>query len=291
MKYNKQYSADEHHYRFALWSKSYDKVQEHNSKGLSWELETNMFADLADEEFSALHLGYNHDPNRIRENVQYLDESEAPEGTTWDWRKKGAVTSVKDQQSCGSCYTFASAAALEALYFLDKGTLVDLSNQQLLDCTSSYGNQGCNGGLMVPCYKYVKEKGIEKFSDYTYKNKVGSCAYNAQKVVYKNGGYAEVPKNDFTQLRAAVKKIPVSVAVMADNDAFKLYKSGVISSNCGTQLDHAILAVGYGSGFWIVKNSWGSSWGEEGYVRIASGSQNNGAGVCGINSDNSYPTV
>lgn len=291
-KYNKNYNVDEHHYRFAIWQESYNTVQEHNAQGLSWTLETNQFADLTNEEFVALKTGYNHDPDRVRDNVVYLDESEAPEGTTWDWRKKGAVAPVKDQQTCGSCYTYASAASLEGLHFITKGSLVEFSNQQLLDCTkSSGGNQGCDGGLMVPCYKYVKDKGIEKYSDYTYKNKVGTCAYDAKKVVFKNGGYAEVPKNDFTQLRAAVKKLPVSVAVMAGNDAFKLYKGGIISSNCATSLDHAITAVGYGNGFWIVKNSWGASWGEEGYVRIASGSQNNGAGVCGINSDNSYPTA
>jgi KDEL-tailed cysteine endopeptidase len=291
IKYDKKYSVDEHHFRFAIFSKTYDIVQAHNAKGLSWEQETNQFADLTDEEFAALHLGYNHDPNRVRENVVYLDETEAPEGTSWDWRKKGAVTAVKDQGSCGSCYTFASVVSLEGLMFITKGELVELSNQQLLDCTSSYGNQGCQGGLMVPCYKYTKEKGIEKFSDYSYKGKVATCAFAAAKVVFKNGGYAEVPKNDFTQLRAAVKKVPTSVAVMANNDAFKNYKSGIISANCGTELDHAITAVGYGSGFWIIKNSWGTAWGEEGYVRIASGSQNNGAGVCGVNSDNSYPTA
>jgi C1A family cysteine protease len=291
LKYDKKYSTDEHHYRFNIWSKTYDIVQEHNAKGLSWELETNKFADLTNAEFSVLYLGFNHDPNRVRENVQYLDSSEAPEGTSWDWRKKGAVSTVKDQGSCGSCYTFSSAAALEGLWFISKATLLDLSEQQMLDCTSSYGNQGCNGGLMDNCFKYTKEKGIQKAADYPYKIKVTTCAYNAQKIVFKNTGYTDVPENDFTQLRVAVKKQPTSVAVEADNDAFKLYKSGIVSSNCGTELDHAILAVGYGSGFWIVKNSWGATWGEEGYIRIASGSQNNGAGVCGINSVCSYPTL
>jgi C1A family cysteine protease len=290
-KYNKSYLVDEHHVRFNIWNKAYDFVQEHNAAGKSWQVDTNMFADLTNEEFAALHLGYNHDPNRVRENVKYLNASEAPEGTSWDWRKKGAVSPVKDQGSCGSCYTFSSAAALEGTYFINKGSLIELSSQQLLDCTSSQGNQGCNGGLMDNCFKYTQSKGIMKLSDYTYKGKAGTCAYSASKVVYKNTAYTDVPANDFTQLRVAVKKQPTSVAVEADNDAFKLYKSGIISDNCGTELDHAILAVGYGSGFWIVKNSWGASWGEEGYVRIASGSQNDGAGVCGINSVCSYPTL
>jgi C1A family cysteine protease len=291
LKYDKSYSVDEHHYRFNIWCKTYDFVQEHNAKGLSWQVETNKFADLTNEEFSVLYLGFNYDPNRVRENVQYLDESEAPEGTSWDWRKKGAVTPVQDQQTCGSCYTFSSAGALEGLWFISKATLINLSEQQMLDCTSSYGNQGCSGGLMDNCFKYTKEKGIQKGDDYPYKNKVNTCAYDAKKIVFKNTGYTDVPADDFTQLRVAVKKQPVAVAVMAASDGFKNYKSGILSANCGTDLDHAILAVGYGSGFWIVKNSWGASWGEEGYVRIASGSQNNGAGVCGINSVCSYPTL
>jgi len=287
-KYNKSYGLDETHYRFLEWSKSYDKVQAHNALGKSWELETNMFADITNEEFAALKLGYNYDSNRER-NVVELDTTNTPAGV--DWRKKGAVTAIKDQGSCGSCYTFSSTGALEGLYFIKKGTLVSMSEQHLLDCTSSQGNQGCNGGLMDNCFKYTASKGIMKEADYAYKGKAATCAYVASKIVYKNSAYQDVKANDFTQLRVAVKQGPTSVAVEADQDAWKLYKSGIISDNCGTSLDHGVLAVGYGNNYWIVKNSWGTSWGESGYLRIASGSQNDGAGVCGINSDASYPTL
>jgi C1A family cysteine protease len=287
-KYNRRYGVEEVTTRFALWNKAYDYVQDHNSKGLSWTAGTNQFADLSDEEFNALHLGFDFDSNRAQENVQVLDESDVPNDI--DWREKGAVTKIDDQGNCGSCYTFSSAAALEGLYFIKKGTLVKLSKQQLLDCTSSYGNQGCNGGLMDNCFKYTQSKGIEKDTDYLYKGKVGTCAYNATKAVYKNTGFADVTKNNYKQLQAALTKQPVSVAVQADQNAFKSYTSGILSANCGTSLDHAILAVGYASNYWIVKNSWGTSWGEQGYIRIASGTQNNGAGVCGINAQASYPT-
>jgi C1A family cysteine protease len=287
-KYNRRYSVDEVTTRFAIWSKTYDYVQDHNSKGLSWTVETNQFADLTDEEFNALHLGFNFDPNRVQKNVVILDESDMPNDI--DWRQKGAVTSIDDQGNCGSCYTFSSSAALEGLYFIKKGTLVKFSKQQLLDCTSSYGNQGCNGGLMDNCFKYTQAKGIEKDTDYPYKGKVGTCAYSAAKAVYKNTAYADVTKNSYTQLQAALTKQPVSIAVEADQSAFKNYKSGILSANCGTSLDHAILAVGYASNYFIVKNSWGTTWGEQGYVRIASGTQNSGKGVCGINSQPSYPT-
>jgi C1A family cysteine protease len=244
---------------------------------------------MTNAEFRERYLGFRF--NKTRRGAKHVVDSKVSLPSTVDWRQKGAVAPVKDQGSCGSCFTYSSVVALEGVYFIGKGTLVEFSNQQLLDCTSSYGNQGCSGGLMVPCFKYTKEKGIEKYADYPYKGKVTTCAYNATKTVWKNAGYVEVPKNDFTQLRVAVKKTPVAVAVMAASDGFKLYKSGILSANCGTDLDHAIAAVGYGSGFWIVKNSWGTGWGEQGYVRIASGSQNNGAGVCGINMENSYPTL
>jgi len=288
---NKKYSVDETHYRFALWNKRYDFVQEHNAKNLSWTVEINKFADLTREEFSALYLGYNYDPNRVRENVVYLENEEESPGSV-DWRTKGAVTDLKDQGQCGACWSFSASGALEGLYKIKKGTLISLSEQQQMDCSSSYGNQGCNGGLMDNSFKYTAKSGIMKESDYTYKGKVGTCAVNASKIVFKNTAYADVTQNSYMQLKKALTNQPVSVAIEADESAFQSYKSGVISSGCGTNLDHGVLAVGYsGSSYWIVKNSWGASWGDKGYVKIAMGSQESGAGVCGINSDPSYPTL
>jgi C1A family cysteine protease len=287
-KYNKVYGLGEATMRFALWNKAYDFAQEHNAKGLSWTCGVNQFSDLTKEEFSAMYLGYNWNPNRER-RVQLLDETNV--ATTVDWRTQGAVTPIKNQGQCGSCWSFSTTGSLEGLHFINNGTLLSFSEQQLVDCSSSYGNDGCNGGLMDDAFKYVEAKGIELESTYPYTGTNGTCKYSASKTVFKNTGYSDVTVNSPTQLQAAVNKGPVSIAIEADQSAFQQYTSGIISSNCGTNLDHGVLIVGYGSNYWIVKNSWGTSWGLQGYVNIATGTQNSGKGVCGINSDPSYPTL
>jgi xylem cysteine proteinase len=283
----RSYGAGEIKMRFAIWNKMYDHIQEHNAKGLSWKLGLNKFSDLTGEEFAAMHLGYNSQPNRPR-NVKLLDETET--ATSVDWRTSGAVTAVKDQGQCGACWSFSTTGALEGLYFIQKGTLISFSEQQLMDCSSSYGNQGCNGGLMDDAFQYVEAKGIMKESDYSYKGKTGTCKWNSSKVVFKTTGYSDVTANSTTQLKAALNKGPVSVAIEADQSVFQSYTGGIITStSCGTNLDHGVLAVGYnGTSYIIVKNSWGPTWGESGFVRIG---QASGAGICGINSDASYPTL
>jgi C1A family cysteine protease len=287
-KYNKVYGSGEAPMRFAIWNKAYDFAQEHNAKGLSWTCGVNQFSDLTREEFSAMYLGYNWNPYRERK-VQLLDETSVP--TSVDWRTQGAVTPIKNQGQCGSCWSFSTTGSLEGLHFIKNGTLLSFSEQQLVDCSSSYGNDGCNGGLMDDAFKYVEAKGVELESTYPYTAKSGTCKYVASKTVFKNTGYSDVAVNSPTQLQAAVAQGPVSIAIEADQSAFQQYTSGIISSNCGTSLDHGVLIVGYASNYWIVKNSWGTTWGLQGYVNIATGTQNNGAGVCGINSDPSYPTL
>jgi len=213
-----------------------------------------------------------------------LDESVA--ASSVDWRNQGAVSAIRNQGQCGACWAFASAAALEGLKQIKKGGSVQVySPQQLIDCSGSYGNQGCNGGTMVATYQYTKNYGIELESAYPFQASRGSCRYSSSQVAFKNSGYNSVGTS-YTQLEAAVSSQPVTVAVEADQSVFQLYRSGVISSGCGTNLDHAITAVGYTSSYWIVKNQWGTSWGQSGYVYISKGSSN----VCGINSMASYPT-
>jgi len=291
MKYNKVYGVGETAMRFAIWNKAYEFAKEHNAKGLSWTCGVNKFSDLTKEEFSAMYLGYNGNPNRPR-NVVYLDERDLPNSI--DWRAQGAVVAVKDQGSCGSCWSFSTTGALEGLRFIKNNTLISMSEQQLMDCSSSYGNQGCNGGLMDDAFKYARDKGIMPDSVYSYKGKTGTCKYNTSQVIFKNKGYTDVKVNTPTQLQAAVNMQPVSIAIEADQSVFQSYTSGIISSGCGTNLDHGVLIVGWGTSnstnYWIVKNSWGTSWGMQGYVNIAMGTQNSGKGVCGINSDPSYPT-
>jgi cathepsin L len=233
-----------------------------------------------------------HIPNDEERDVVYFDVTSTP--SSIDWRSKGAVTHVKDQGSCGSCWSFSATGAVEGAWFIKHGSLPSLSEQELVDCSKSYGNHGCNGGNAQKAFNYIKANDITTESDYPYKGRDQSC--NSSKVKdgkYYDKGYKNVAKDDVSQLEAAVAHQPTSVSIEADTRVFQSYKSGILdSTSCGTKLDHAVLAVGYGQNssgekYWIVKNSWGTSWGENGYVKIK---RSSGNGICGINMDASYPT-
>lgn len=289
VKYNKHYALTEMPMKFKVWSDNYDKVQAHNAKNLSWTLATNRFADLTREEHAALNLGFDVSlmksmPNNSL-NLEILDESVML--SSQDWRQKGAVTSVKNQQQCGACWAFASSAGLEGISQIKRGgTARSFSPQQLVDCSGSYGNNGCGGGTMVATYQYTRDNGITTYSNYPYQGQAGGCQYDQSNAFFTNSGYRSVA-NSASQLQAAVSLQPVTVAVEADQDAFQMYSGGVISSGCGTNIDHAITAVGFTNSYWIVKNQWGTDWGVGGYVYIAKNNYN----VCGINSMASYPTA
>ena len=251
----------------------------------------NQFADLTQAEYAAQYL---RPINTTRQrNFVVLPESNELAGSL-DWRAKGAVTPIKNQGQCGSCWSFSTTGSVEGVVQIATGTLVSLSEQQLVDCSGSFGNEGCNGGLMDDAFKYIiANGGLDSEADYAYTARDGTC--NKAKEAKKVGsitGFADVPQNNENQLIAAVNKNPVSVAIEADQQAFQLYKSGVFDAACGTQLDHGVLAVGYGTesgkDYWIVKNSWGTTWGDQGYILMA---QHKGAsGICGINMMASYPT-
>jgi len=291
-------------------------VQEHNAKDLSYKLEMNHFADMPYEEFSALHLGLNLDldarqKNKTKKNTENnnnkshnktegghnkTDSAHHALPKSIDWRREGAVTGAKNQGQCGGCWSFSASGALEGLHAIKNKKLTSFSEQQMLDCSANYGNQGCDGGLMTNAFTYTQHHGIQPEAGYGYTASVGNCEANPKRVAFKNTGFEEVTSNDHSALKKAVAQQPVSIGLEASSMTVQLFQSGVITEGCGTQLDHGVLIVGYdttskGQGYWIVKNSWGPSWGLNGYMHIAMGSQNDGAGVCGINMLASYPTL
>jgi C1A family cysteine protease len=270
-----------------------EAIRMHNLQGHTYGLALNQFADMDHEEFKA----YVARPYRLEDlETVVLEEEDLPDEV--DWRLKGAVTEVKNQGSCGSCWSFSATGSIEGLNVIaNNGTLLALSEQQLIDCSKMYGNQGCRGGLMTNAFKYVKAaRGLMAEEDYPYSASLGVCRADSTKLTAPIGGYTKVKYRDQLQLKAAVARQPVSVAIQADDFVFQFYNSGVISRGCGTDLNHGVLVVGYGSNFrgkdyWIVKNSWGSRWGKKGYVLIARSNSKNDAGTCGIALGGVYPTL
>ena len=286
---------EEEEKRFAIWDSNYQFVQEHNKiSENTYTVGMNKFADLTKEEFKEAF------GSCLIKNAQKLENttivSEKIEGlpSSVDWRQQGAVTPVKDQGQCGSCWAFSSTGALEGLHAITQGSLVSFSEQQLVDCSKSYGNLGCNGGDEGYAFKYVEQYGIETESVYPYTAKNGKCSFSTSKVAFKTTGLTEVPVKDNDALAQAVVQQPISIGIEADSSAFQLYKSGIFNDkSCGTNIDHAVLIVGYGTengkDFWTIKNSWGTSWGEKGYIRFAKVSGKS-AGVCGVALEGVYPT-
>jgi len=266
-------------------------IRKHNAGNSTFTLGHNEFSDLTWPEFKALYVtGMAANPALRREKNYDHTLKTAPADDSVDWVAKGAVTPIKNQGQCGSCWAFSTTGSTEGAYEIATGTLLSLSEQNLVDCASSFGNQGCNGGLMDNGFKYIEKNGIAAEAGYPYLGKTDPCDKAKDVAVVTVTGYTDVPPKSTSALKAAVTKAPVSVAIEADKSAFQLYKSGVFTSaSCGTQLDHGVLVVGYGvetgKNYRQVKNSWGKSWGAKGFILIESGHN-----LCGITQSASYPT-
>jgi KDEL-tailed cysteine endopeptidase len=290
-KFDKFYqSVDELEYRLSVFRENLHFVVTHNMlPGQNFTLGINQFADLTEAEFREQFSR----PLQVGSyGCKSYSSGASSAPASIDWRQKGAVTSVKDQQQCGSCWTFATSACAEGAWAISTGKLIDLSEQELVDCATgiSYGSHGCNGGQPDGAFKYLIQNGQCSYNSYPYVSGTTKTGGTCQKctAVAQFSSCSDVTANDQISLKGAVAQQPVSIAIEADTKYFQLYSSGVLTdaAKCGQNLDHAVLIVGYGTDngnkYWNVKNSWGTSWGENGYVRIGRSESTNDAGVCGI---------
>lgn len=293
--------AAEKEKRFAIFKENVNRIDAFNNgdkETTSFKLGVNRFADLTNEEFRSMHTGLKHHPSKLltkssESRFRYANFTAAP--SSMDWRKSGAVTPVKNQGGCGCCWAFSAVAAVEGLTKLKKGKLISLSEQELVDCDKV--DEGCNGGLMDNAFDFIKSNGgLTTESLYPYKEIDGTCS-NKKKTTpaAKISGYEDVPANNENALMQAVANQPVSVAIEGSGFYFQFYSSGLFSGECGTELDHAVTAIGYGTEsngakYWLVKNSWGTSWGENGYMRLKRDVKSK-EGLCGVAMMASYPVA
>ena len=289
-KYGKTYAApEEARYRLRVFNDNLLKIKEHNAKNLPWTLGVNKFADVSAEEFAYKFCGCAKDP-KTRGTRQTTLVGDVPARV--DWREQGAVTPVKNQGMCGSCWAFSTTGTTEGAYFLKTGNLVSLSEQQLVDCARDpeYENFGCSGGWPWSAVDYVTKHGLCTEEDYPYKGVDAECKESSCKVAVQSVDKVQLPMGDEESLAIAVAKTPVSIVL--DATAMQLYDKGIIT-RCSESINHAVLAVGYdkdaetGLKYWIIKNSWGADWGEEGYCRIEK--DVGGMGRCALTYSSVYP--
>jgi hypothetical protein len=270
--YNKEYSATDFFTRYAIFKQKLDFVRMHNAGNSTWLAGINQFSDLTDAEFAAL-LGAlptgDYKDNEVNFNGVPANDV--------DWRTKGAVLAVKNQGQCGSCWAFSTTGTLEGYAVcVKKMPLVSLSEQQLVDCAKP-GNSGCNGGMPERALAWLgKNGGPCSQADYPYTGRDGTCKKGCKPVFTITGAFNAKGEDNLVKL---LNVQPVSVAIDASS-AFSSYKSGVFSGPCSSSsINHAVLAVGYTDQYWIVKNSWGGSWGTQGYINMVRGKN-----ICNINS-------
>jgi cathepsin L len=284
--------------RFQVFRTNLRNIVIHNlDHSQNFTMGVNQFTDLTPAEFKAQYV------SGLQGKVESsgcgsFSSSASGAPSAIDWRNKGAVTSVKDQGQCGSCWTFSATGAVEGAWAISKGQLIDLSEEQLVECAGlKYGSMGCSGGIMEGAFNYVIEHGQCSDSSYPYTSGTGeSGSCKSCSSVAHMSSCSDVKPNDQISLKGALAQQPVSVAISADTRVFQSYTSGIItSSSCYTSLDHGVLAVGYGTEngieYYLVKNSWGESWGDNGYVKIGRSDSTNDAGICGIAMDASFPSV
>jgi len=264
-------------------------INEMNEKNLTFKLEENHFIG---REFINMNEFIKNDEC----HNCFTSSKKVPKSV--DWRRNNAVTIVKNQGDCGSCWSFSSTGSIEGINAIKNNVLLNVSEQQLVDCSVKYGNKGCDGGLMDYAFKYVIDDGLCSEEQYPYTGQQDFCKSIQCKTIVRINDYSDIQPNREDVLKVAVAQQPVSVAIQANLTSFKFYKSGIYQDpDCGNQLDHGVLIVGYGYDsnydldYWIVKNSWSEEWGENGYVKILRNYEQNPSGMCGIALQPSIPLI
>jgi C1A family cysteine protease len=299
-KYGRTYeNAEEKEKRFAIFAANFQHIEEQNALNKSFTLGVNEFADQAPHEFTSTRFGLsvpegNKWGSLIKLGTDRYSGKKLPSEV--DWVSKGAVTAPKNQGTCGSCWSFSTTGAVEGAWQIATGKLVSLSEQQLVDCDGD--NHGCGGGDMDTAFSYLKDHGSCTDASYPYKTAQGKTCRESNCTIAVPPktitGYFDVPVADTKALMEAIAKQPVSVGIEADKSNFQLYTGGILTKECGSSLDHGVLAVGSGTengvDYWKIKNSWGANWGENGYIRIERTAKK-GPGQCGIKQMASYPQL
>ncbi|CAF1428998.1 unnamed protein product, partial [Didymodactylos carnosus] len=304
--YGKVYtSTEEETDRRKIWEKNLEKIRKHNLEAdldlYSYKMGVNKFTDWTHDEVVRKMIGgfrpeLRTTSNNNHDHHTFLPPSDIRIPAEVDWRKEGYVTEVKDELQCGSCWAMTATGALEGQHFKKYKKLISLSEQNLIDCSGAQGNQGCNGGLMDQAFEYIRiNKGIDTEKSYPYEGKDGKCRFKRENVGANDTGYVDIKQGSESDLQIAIATIgPISVAMDASHPSFINYKSGVLDEpDCSSEnLGHSAVIVGYGTtdkkkDYYIVKNSWGTAWGNEGYILMSRNKNNQ----CGIATMSSYPLV
>ena len=284
VQHSKVYSPEDFEHRFHVWQANNAWIKEENNKNHSYTLGMNHLGDLTTPEYRIL-LGYRPRPEEEEEAHKGSASAVVPDV---DWVAHGVVNPVRNQLACGSCWAFSTVCTIESANAIAGRGLLSLSEQQLVDCAGSEGNQGCNGGEMMLGFQYVVAHGLAEGTSYPYRARDGRCRFAMPAA--KIASYRRLASNE-EAMAEVLQTQPVAAALEADSKAFQFYHSGIFNDPaCGTQLDHAVVITALGTDqrsqqrYWRIRNSWGSGWGDRGYINLLYG-----ANMCGIAVDPSVP--